>query len=191
MGMTTSGRSAQRDCYNKADLILTQRIEENRTKRKATRRHIDKTYISLSDPEAGISRDKENIFCPMYCGQILADSKSLLILEMELSIRITDVGTIGPMLDQIESCLGIKLAQVHDDATYSSLMDLRACAARHVELIAPVQANGLTKEKKSKKGDLQLSRDQFHFDAATHTRVRRDIRCHIMIAITDRELMES
>lgn len=169
MGTTASGRSAQRDCYDKADVILAQRIEENRTKRKASRRNIDKIYISLSDPEAGLSRDKENVFCPMYCGQLLTDSKSLLILGLELSNRITDVGTIGPMLDQVESCLGVKLAQVHADAAYSSLMDLQACAARQVELIAPVQANALTQEKKSKKGDTQLSRDQFHFDAATHT----------------------
>jgi hypothetical protein len=169
MGTTASGRSSQRDCYDKAGVILAQRIEENGTKRKTSRRSLDKIYICLSDPEAGLSRDKENVFCPMYCGQLLTDSKSSLILGSELSNRITDVGTIGPMLDQVESGLGVKLAQVHADAAYSSLMDLQACAARHVELIAPVQANGLTKEKKSKKADTQLSRDQFQFDAATHT----------------------
>jgi len=169
MGRTASGRSAQRDCYDKADIILAQRIVENGTKRKASRRSIDKIYISLSDPESGLSRDKENVFCPMYCGQVLTDSKSLLILGMDLSNRITDVGTIGPMLDQVENCTGVKLTQVHADAAYSSLMDLQACVAREVELIAPVQANGLTKEKKSQNGDSQLSRDEFHFNAVTHT----------------------
>jgi hypothetical protein len=68
MGTTASGRSSQRDCYDKADVILAHRIEENGTKRKTSRRSVDKIYISLSDPEAGISRDKENVFCPMYCG---------------------------------------------------------------------------------------------------------------------------
>jgi hypothetical protein len=88
---------------------------------------------------------------------------------MDLSNHITDVGTIGPMLDQVESSLGIKPTQIHADAAYASLMDLQACAARNVELIAPVKTNGLSKEKKSKKVDERLSRDQFHFDVETHT----------------------
>lgn len=166
---TTSGRSQQLDCYDYADVILRQRIAANVTKRKSSRRHIEQIYISLSDPESGLSRDKENVFCPMYCGQLLTDSQSLLILGMGLSNHITDVGTIGPMIEQVESSLRIKLAQVHADSAYASLIDLQACETLQVDLIAPVKANGLTITGKSKKDDAQLSRDLFHFDIESHS----------------------
>lgn len=169
MGQTTSGRRSQLDSYDNAHQILLRRIEENTHKRKASRHHVDKIYISLSDPESGLSRDKENVFCPMYCGQLVTDAKSLLILGSSLSNRITDVGTIGPMIDQIESSIDIKLDVIHADSAYASLMDLQVCKARNVELIAPVHANGITKEKRATKNDKQLSRDLFQYDIAKHT----------------------
>lgn len=171
MGKTIHGRFSQEEKYNKADRLLHQRIAENAKKRKASQHPVEKIFISLSDPEAALSRDKEKIFCPMYCGQLLTDSKSLLILGMELSSRATDVGTIGPMIDSVEKTLGIKLDQIYADAAYASLLDLRACQERKVELIAPVQENSFTKDTQSKKINKQISRDQFQYDPATHSLV--------------------
>jgi len=107
MGKSIKGRRSQKDSYDKANAILAERIVENATKRKASRRHVDDIYISLSDPESALSRVKENVYCPMYCGQILTDAKSSLILSMSLSNHATDVGTIGPMIDQVKTSLGI------------------------------------------------------------------------------------
>ena len=63
---------------------------------------------------------------------------------MGLSNHITDVGKIGPMIEQVESSLRIKLSQFHADSTYASLIDIQACEALQVDLIALVKANGLT-----------------------------------------------
>ena len=61
------------------------RLQEFLAVSGASRRPVDKILISLSDPESALSRDKENVFCPMYTAQILTDAKSLLILGMSLS----------------------------------------------------------------------------------------------------------
>jgi len=169
MGKTLNGRLSQKENYDKADLILTQRIIENSTKRKASRRPVDEIFISLSDPESALSRDKENVYCPMYSGQLLTDAKSSLILSMSLSCHVTDVGTIGPMIDQVETTLGIKLKEIHADAAYSSLLDVKTCLERNVNLLAPVQENGLTKTNQSSKANKQLSRDHFRYNPETHS----------------------
>lgn len=169
MGKTANGRLSQKENYDKADLILAQRIIENATKRKASRRPVDQICISLSDPESALSRDKENVYCPMYSGQLLTDTKSSLILSMSLSSHITDVGTIGPMIDQVETTFGIKLNDIHADAAYSSLLDVKTCLERKVNLLAPVQENSLTKTNQANKANKQLSRDSFQYNVETHS----------------------
>lgn len=169
MGKTVSGRLSQKEKYEKANLILAKRITENATKRKASRRLVDEIFISLSDPESALSRDKENVYCPMYSVQLLTEAKSSLILSMSLSSHVTDVGTIGPMIDQVETTLGIKLNEIHADAAYSSLLDVKVCLERNVNLLAPVQENGLTKTNQSNKAPKQLSRDHFQYNPATHS----------------------
>ncbi len=169
MGKTVNGRLSQKENYDKADIVLSRRIVENATKRKASRRPIDEIHVSLSDPESALSRDKENVYCPLYSGQILTDAKSSLILGMSLSSHVTDVGTIGPMIDQVETTLGIKLNEIHADAAYSSLLDVKICLERNVNLFAPVQENSRSKANQSSKANKQLSRDHFQYNAETHS----------------------
>lgn len=168
MGKTAKGRLSQQEKFDQANQILTQRIVVNDSKRKDMRLPVEKVFISLSDPEAAISRDKEKVFCPMYCAQMITSTESLLILGMELSNHATDVGTIGPMMDQVEQTVGIRMERIYADASYTSLLDLEACRDRKVEIIAPVQQNSFTKENQSKKVDKQISRDQFQYDGQGH-----------------------
>ena len=133
-----------------------------------TRRPIDNIFLSLSDPESALSRDKENVFCPMYTAQLLTDAKSLLVLGMSLSNIATDVGTIGPMIDQVQTTHGLKLSEIHADAAYASLLDLKACKERNIDIFAPVQENGLTKEKKASLEDNRIPREQFKYNAEEH-----------------------
>lgn len=168
MGKTANGRLSQQEKFDKANLILTQRIAINDAKKKDLRLPVENIFISLSDPEAALSRDKEKVFCPMYSAQLLTNTKSLLILGMDLSSHATDVGTIGPMIDQVEKTLGIKLDQIYADSAYTSLLDLIACVEREVEIIAPVKENSFTKDNQSKKVGKQISRDQFQYNAEAH-----------------------
>ena len=169
MGKTANGRLSQQEKFDKANLILTQRTAINDAKKKDLRLPVENIFISLSDPEAALSRDKEKVFCPMYSAQLLTNTKSLLILGMDLSSHATDVGTIGPMIDQVEKTLGIKLDQIYADSAYTSLLDLIACLERKVEIIAPVKENSFTKDNQSKKVDKKLSRNQFQYNAEAHS----------------------
>lgn len=168
MGKTANGRLSQQRRFDNANLILTKRITINDAKKKDLRHTVENIFVSLSDPEAALSRDKEKVFCPMYSAQLLTNTKSLLILGVELSSHATDVGTIGPMIDHVEKTLGIKLDQIYADSAYTSLLDLRACLERKVEVIAPVQENSFTKGNQSKKVGKQISRGQFQYNAEAH-----------------------
>lgn len=169
MGKTVTGRITQQGKYDKADSILTARILENSTKRKDLRYDVEKIYISLSDAESALSRDKEWVFCPMYNVQLLTDTKSLLILGFDVSNEVTDVGKIGPMIDQVKRIPGVKLKRIRADSAYTSQLDLEACRERNVEIIAPVQENSFTKAQQAKKTDQQIPRDKFIYNADTHS----------------------
>ncbi len=169
MGKTVKGRITQSGKYAKADVILTARIQENSTKRKDLRRDVKKIYISLSDAESALSRDKEWVFCPMYNVQLLTDTKSLLILGFDVSNEATDVGTIGPMIDQVKRIPGVELKRIYADSAYTSQLDLEACRERNVEILAPVQENSFTKAQQAEKTDQQIPRDKFIYNAETHS----------------------
>lgn len=169
MGKTVIGRLLQQGKYDKADAILTSRIQENSTKRKDLRRDVKKIYISLSDAESALSRDKEWVFCPMYNVQLLTDTKSLLILGFDVSNQVTDVGTIGPMIDRVKRIPGVVLERIYADSAYTSQLDLEACRERGVEILAPVHENSFTKDNQAKKTDQQIPRDKFTYNADSHS----------------------
>lgn len=169
MGKTEKGRITQQGKYVKADAILTARIRENSTKRKDLRRDVNKIFISLSDAESALSRDKEWVFCPMYNVQLVTDTKSLLILGFDVSNEATDVGTIGPMIDKIKRIPGVELKRIYADSAYTSQLDLEACRERNVEILGPVQENSFTKAQQAKKTDQQIPRDKFKYNVDSHS----------------------
>ena len=169
MGKTTGGRITQLEKYMRAIEILTQRVAANAAKPKSAQTPVERIYISLSDPESALSRDKERVFCPQYNVQISTDTKTSLILAVDLSNRATDVGKIGSVIDKVRLTPGIELGLAHVDAGYTSLSDLQACLDRNVEVIGPVNENGLSKEKKSKIPDSPVSKDKFRYDEASHS----------------------
>ena len=169
MGNTIGGRISQLEKYKRANETLTQRVAANAVKPKSAQTAVERIYISLSDPESALSRDKERVFCPQYNVQICTDTKTSLILTTDLSNRATDVGKIGPVIDKARLTPGIELKLAHVDAGYTSLSDLKACLDRKVEVIGPVNENGLSKEKKSKLPDSPISKDKFRYDEANHS----------------------
>ena len=68
------------------------------------------------------------------------------------------------MIDRVQQFVGNRLKTVLADAAYCSILDLKDCADRGIELLAPVQANGLTEEKKQSKEPKQIPREEFTYD---------------------------
>jgi hypothetical protein len=79
--------------------------------------------------------------------QFLIEPCSLLIVAFDVFAQATDAGTLPPMLDQAQKMLDRALETLIADAGYVSILDLQACAARQVELIAPVHENDYTQAK--------------------------------------------
>ena len=105
-------------------------------------------------------------------------ASSLLIVAFDVFARATDAGTLPPMLDQTQRMLGRELDTIIVDAGSVSILDLKACAERGVELIGPIHENDYTKAKKSQAPDSTaaakeppLGKDQFtwHPDEQTYS----------------------
>ncbi len=161
MAGTFSGRLEQVAQFVRAAEKLDQRIAENAKKPKDKRLPEDRVVVSLSDPEAYPGRDKEKVFCPLYTPQFVVEPNSLLVLAWDVFAQATDTGTLAPMIDRTKAIVGDRFKEMMADSSYATLLDLLACQARDVELLAPVQENSFTQQKRAKKGTPANNREQF------------------------------
>jgi transposase len=177
MATSVPGRCQQRQRYLEAQAVLQKRLAENAKKPKHRRLAADKVMVSVSDPEAPTGRDKEKVFGPLYTTQFLIEPCSLLIIAFDVFAQATDAGTLPPMLDKAAEMLERALKTIITDAGYVSVLDLKACAERHVELIAPEHENDYTKAKAKTRVPDQtqtateppIGKDQFTWDPQEQT----------------------
>jgi transposase len=169
MAATPDGRQAQLQRYRRAGDELADRLATNQERPKDKQLPREKVKVSVTDPEAPLGRDKEKVFGPMYTAEFVVDTASLLILSFEVFSQVTDAGTLAPMLDRTHQVTGSMLIQISTDALYVSLLDLQECAKRNVRLVAPVQENDFTEEKRAKAGPSQMGKDQFEWLPAEQT----------------------
>jgi transposase len=163
MAATPVGRQGQLQRYRRAEVQLADRLARNQERPKDKRLPCKKVRVSLSDPEAPPGRDKEKVFCPLYTVQFVVAPDSLLILSFDVFAQPTDAGTLPPMLDRTFVVTGRMLVQIDTDAGYCSVLDLQACQARGVQLVAPVQENDFTARKRAHAENPQIGKDQFQW----------------------------
>lgn len=163
MGRTTRGRREQLKRFEQAFEILCKRVTRNSQKKSNDKLPVDKVFVSTSDPEAVISRDKEKIFGPLYTSQYVTDNDTGLILASELFVQATDVATIGRMIDLVQEYTGRSLLELYADAAYTSTLDLIDCDKRNINLYAPVGENSFSASKKKSVTSDRITRDAFHY----------------------------
>lgn len=161
MAATPLGRQGQLQRYRRAAVQLTARLARNQERPKDKRLPCKQVRVSLSDPEAPLGRDKEKVFGPLDTTQFVVAADSLLILSFAVFAQPTDAGTLPPMLDRTAVVTGRMLDQIDTDAGYCSVLDLQACQARGVQLVAPVQENDFTARKRAQSPNPQIGKDQF------------------------------
>ena len=144
--------------------VLAERIAQNAEKPSGKRKDPSKLVVSLTDPIAPLGRDKQKVYRPLYTVQYVVDPTSHLIVSYGCQAAVSDVGTLAPMIDKTQSTVGGRLKTMMADAAYCTILDLRDCTARHVELFAPVQTNAFSEKKKQRKAKRQISRDAFAWD---------------------------
>lgn len=147
--------------------FLAERIAKNAKKPSSKRKDPAKIVVSLTDPIAPLGRDKFKVFRPLYTVQYVVDPTSRMILSYCCEPAATDAGTLAPMIDKTQAIVGGRLKTIMADAAYCSILDLRDCQQREIELLAPVQANSFTEKKKKKKqtkAPKQIPRDEFSWN---------------------------
>ena len=169
MAATAAGRGAQLRRYRTARSELDRRLAENARKPKDRRSDPQKVVVSVSDPEAPTGLDKEKVFGPLYTAESIVEPSSLMIVAFDVFAQASDAGTLPPMLDRAEAMLGGPLGTMITDAGYVSILDLRACAEREVELIAPVHENDFTPAAKGGGDEAAIGKDQFTWHAEEQT----------------------
>ena len=166
---TSAGREELAERIQRADEVLQQRIAENAKKPADKRKDRDKIVVSLSDPAAPLGRDKRKVYRPLYTVQFVVEPDSLLILGYQCEAAVCDTGTLAPMIDRVQEIVRGRLRCILADAAYCTILDLRACQERGVELLAPVQTNSFSKPKKNTNGVGLSNRDEFEWDADRQT----------------------
>lgn len=158
-----SGRRELHERYQQARVELAGRLATNQKRPKDKRLPDAKVKISVTDPEAPLGRDKEKVFGPIYTPQFIVDTTTRLILSFDVFAQATDAGTLPLMLDRTQEVTGVMLNQISTDSAYASLLDLQACQARGVRLVAPVQENDFTAQKRANAPNPMIGKDQFEW----------------------------
>jgi transposase len=161
---TESGKHDLANRMKQASEVLTERTERNAKRRSDKRKDPDKIQVSLSDPEAPLGRDKMKVFRPLYTVQYVVALVGQFIMSYCCKPDVTDAGTLAPMIDKTQQIVDGRMKEVMADSGYCSIVDLQECQKRHIELLAPFQANSTTESKKQKNPNPQIPRDEFTWD---------------------------
>lgn len=158
---TDSGKRELAERLRRVGEVLAERVENNAKKPWDQRKDPAKIQVSLSDPEAPLGRDKRKVFRPLFTVQYMVAPGSHVIMAYCCEPHATDAGTLAPMIDQTRQIVGERFTTVLADASYSSIIDLRECAQRNIDLLAPVQANDFTDAKKKAPPQSRIPRSEF------------------------------
>lgn len=151
LAKTTAGLHEQKQRYAHAAEIMGERQEANTQRRSCKRKPADKVFVSPSDPEAALARDKENVYRPLYTVQLLRDLDSPLIFAYALVTQNNDNGVLESMIERMTDSVGVKPSEVLVDSGYVSMRHLEFCSHAGITLYGPCQENdySLQNDKKA------------------------------------------
>ena len=166
---TQSGREDLLRRMEIAEETLAERIDENATKRTDKRKDPARIFVSLTDPVAPLGLDKRKTYRPLYTIQTMVAPASHIIVSYICEPRPTDSGTLIPMIDKTQPIVGKKLEKVLADGGYFSVLDLRDCLDRKIDLISPPPSNEKSRECKTPSGETQIPREAFRYCAQSNS----------------------
>lgn len=164
---TPDGRQKQLESFRHAKAKILDEIRVNRSLPSGLRRKEDSIKISPADIDAVIGKDKFKVTRPLYNVQYLCDSMSDVILAYEVFRKKNDTGTLIPMIKKTQLLIGGRLHKVHADSGYSTLLEVKDSIKLGVDLYAPVGERNGSKGRKTAKGELQITVDEFRWDETT------------------------
>ena len=164
---TAAGRVEQLHRFRQAKRRLLKKIRENRAKHCRYRRDESRMTISPADIDAVIGKDKVQVVRPLYNTQFMTDCGSDVTVAYGVWAQNNDSGTLVPMIERSQQATHGKLRKVHADSAYCSILDLKDCRCRCIDLYAPVQNNTMQLGRKSISGESQIPSSEFVFEEST------------------------
>lgn len=160
---TVAGRQRQLESYRAAKTRLLEKVGKNRVKHAKHKRDESRFVISPADVDAVIGNDKQKTMRPLYNVQNMTDNRSDVIVGYGVFAQANDNGTLLPMIDRTQQATRGALKSVFADCAYCSILDLKDCDLRGIELFAPVQENREQAGRKGANGQRQIPSTKFTF----------------------------
>jgi transposase len=141
-GELSAKQVARRESAAKDRLARLERaLEELPKVREAKKSEEDKreARVSTTDPEARVMKMADGGFRPAYNVQLSTDTKTRVIVGVEVTDSGSDQGQLAPMLADIRERNGQLPAEHLVDGGFATKEDIAAAAQQGVTIYAPVQ----------------------------------------------------
>jgi hypothetical protein len=111
-------------------------MPEVEAKKKA--KDKDKARVSTTDPESRVMKMADGGFRPAYNGQFATDTKTQVIVGVDVSNQGNDLGQMRPMMEQIQCRYGTEPAEWLVDGGFVDLEQIEHASQRGCVVYAPV-----------------------------------------------------
>jgi transposase len=98
----------------------------------------DKARVSTTDAEARVMKMADGGFRPAYNGQFAVDTKTQVVVGVEVSNSGSDQGQMVPMIEQLQERYGVIPAESLVDGGFASLKDIEKASDLGTVVYAPV-----------------------------------------------------
>lgn len=139
------------DATNRRQAAAHQRAAEDRQRRvKAALKQMpavvakkpaaekDKARVSTTDVDARVMKMGDGGFRPAYNGQFAVDTKTQIVVGVDVSNSGSDQGQLVPMLEQLEERYGVIPPESLVDGGFAGLKDIEKASEMGSEVFAPV-----------------------------------------------------
>lgn len=109
---------------------------------------------STTDADARVMHMADNGFRPAANIQFATDTKTRLVVGVDVSLAGVDYGQMNPMMDRVKDATGLLPKELLVDGGYTSKEDIEAVARRGVDVFAPIHNEAKQKDPfAAKRGD--------------------------------------
>lgn len=105
--------------------------------KRANGESADRARVSTTDAEATVMKMADGGFRPAYNAQLATDTRTQVIVGVDLIPRGSDLGQLAPMLEQLQARYAQRPQELLVDGGFTRLADLAQVAAR-TTVYAPV-----------------------------------------------------
>lgn len=119
-------------------------------KQKQLLEKLGRESIAPADPEAKIMKSKEG-FYPAYNVQSTVDSENHMIVQMDVTDQVNDLGSLEPNVDALKNQLGIVPKTILADKGYCNEVQIQSIESNGIRCVVPFSEQ-VPSEKQVKAG---------------------------------------